>query len=114
MIVGEIANFVAYVFAPAVLVTPLGALSIIVRYNVVLLLRREDYFVEYNLTFFSKPLSAVLAHFLLGEQLQKLGVLGCISCIVGSVVIVLHAPQEHSPSSIDEIWMLATEPGICI
>ncbi|KAJ4826108.1 hypothetical protein Tsubulata_010959 [Turnera subulata] len=29
MIVGEVANFVAYVYAPAVLVTPLGALSII-------------------------------------------------------------------------------------
>lgn len=32
VIVGEAANFVAYAFAPAVLVTPLGALSIIVRY----------------------------------------------------------------------------------
>lgn len=32
MIVGEVANFVAYIYAPAVLVTPLGALSIIVRY----------------------------------------------------------------------------------
>lgn len=31
VIVGEIANFVAYIYAPAVLVTPLGALSIIVR-----------------------------------------------------------------------------------
>ncbi|CAA6673496.1 unnamed protein product [Spirodela intermedia] len=81
LLVGEIANFVAYVFAPAVLVTPLGALSIIVS------------------TLFA------------GERLQKLGVLGCISCIVGSVVIVLHAPQERSPSSIDEIWMLATEPA---
>ncbi|XP_020690908.1 probable magnesium transporter NIPA5 [Dendrobium catenatum] len=30
MIVGEIANFAAYAFAPAILVTPLGALSIIV------------------------------------------------------------------------------------
>ena len=29
---GEIANFTAYAFAPAVLVTPLGALSIIVRF----------------------------------------------------------------------------------
>ncbi|MBA0548615.1 hypothetical protein Golob_019704, partial [Gossypium lobatum] len=29
MIVGEVANFVAYAFAPAILVTPLGALSII-------------------------------------------------------------------------------------
>jgi hypothetical protein len=32
VLLGEVANFVAYVFAPAVLVTPLGALSIIVRY----------------------------------------------------------------------------------
>lgn len=32
VILGEVANFVAYAFAPAVLVTPLGALSIIVRY----------------------------------------------------------------------------------
>ena len=31
MIVGELANFAAYAFAPAILVTPLGALSIIVR-----------------------------------------------------------------------------------
>ncbi|KAI3892779.1 hypothetical protein MKX03_000883, partial [Papaver bracteatum] len=31
LIIGEVANFVAYAFAPAVLVTPLGALSIIVR-----------------------------------------------------------------------------------
>lgn len=31
VIVGEIANFIAYIYAPAVLVTPLGALSIIVR-----------------------------------------------------------------------------------
>ena len=33
VITGEIANFVAYIYAPAVLVTPLGALSIIVRYS---------------------------------------------------------------------------------
>ncbi|WOL17236.1 putative magnesium transporter NIPA6 isoform X2 [Canna indica] len=85
MLLGEAANFVAYVFAPAALVTPLGALSIIV--------------------------SAVLAHFMLKERLQGMGVLGCLSCIVGSVVIVIHAPQEHSPSSVEEIWKLATQPA---
>lgn len=31
VVVGEIANFAAYAFAPAILVTPLGALSIIFR-----------------------------------------------------------------------------------
>lgn len=34
VIVGEVANFAAYAFAPAILVTPLGALSIIFRYPV--------------------------------------------------------------------------------
>ncbi|XP_009759251.1 putative magnesium transporter NIPA6 [Nicotiana tabacum] len=88
MITGEVANFVAYIYAPAVLVTPLGVLSIII--------------------------SAILAHFMLKERLQKLGVLGCISCIVGSVVIVIHAPQEHMPSSLQEIWILATQPAFLI
>nr|KYP40754.1 Magnesium transporter NIPA2 [Cajanus cajan] len=88
MIVGEIANFVAYVYAPAVLVTPLGALSIIV--------------------------SAVLAHFMLNEKLQKMGMLGCLLCIVGSTVIVLHAPQEKSLSSVQEIWQMAVQPAFLL
>ncbi|KAK4359013.1 hypothetical protein RND71_021242 [Anisodus tanguticus] len=88
MIVGEFANFVAYIYAPAVLVTPLGALSIIV--------------------------SAVLAHFLLKEKLKKLGVLGCVLCMVGSVVIVLHAPGEDDLNSVDEIWALATQPAFLL
>ncbi|XP_021679236.2 probable magnesium transporter NIPA6 [Hevea brasiliensis] len=88
MFVGEIANFVAYVYAPAVLVTPLGALSIII--------------------------SAILAHFMLRERLQKMGVVGCVSCIVGSVVIVIHAPQEHTPNSVQEIWTFATQPAFLI
>jgi len=36
VIVGEAANFTAYGFAPAILVTPLGALSVIVRLAVYL------------------------------------------------------------------------------
>ncbi|CAA2940378.1 probable magnesium transporter NIPA6 isoform X2 [Olea europaea var. sylvestris] len=88
MIVGEVANFVAYIYAPAVLVTPLGALSIIV--------------------------SAILAHFMLKEKLRQMGILGCVSCIVGSVVIVIHAPQEQMPTSVQEIWILATQPAFLI
>lgn len=62
--------------------------------------------------------SAVLAHFMLGEKLQKMGMLGCLLCIVGSTMIVLHAPQEKSLSSVLEIWQLAVQPGklvvVCI
>ncbi|PPS13684.1 hypothetical protein GOBAR_AA06887 [Gossypium barbadense] len=88
MIIGEISNFVAYIYAPAVLVTPLGALSIIV--------------------------SAVLAHFMLKEKLQKMGMLGCLLCIVGSTIIVLHAPEERSISSVEEIWEFATQPAFLL
>lgn len=56
--------------------------------------------------------SAVLAHFILEEKLHIFGVLGCVLCMVGSVSIVLHAPQEKSIHSVKEVWHLATEPGI--
>lgn len=55
--------------------------------------------------------SAVLAHFILKEKLQKMGMLGCLLCIVGSVVIVLHAPEEQTITSVQEIWDLAIQPG---
>lgn len=37
---GEIANFAAYAFAPAILVTPLGALSVLIGYGHPLTRRR--------------------------------------------------------------------------
>jgi drug/metabolite transporter (DMT)-like permease len=55
--------------------------------------------------------SAVLAHFILKERLHKLGILGCVMCIAGSVIIVIHAPQEHAITSVQEIWSMATQPG---
>ncbi|KAL9245494.1 hypothetical protein vseg_019140 [Gypsophila vaccaria] len=88
MFVGEIANFAAYAFAPAILVTPLGAVSIII--------------------------SATLAHVILRERLHIFGVLGCILCVVGSITIVLHAPQERQIESVAEVWDLATEPGFLV
>lgn len=48
MIVGEIANFAAYAFAPAILVTPLGALSIIIRHDKTNL----DFIAPLNFRFF--------------------------------------------------------------
>ncbi|XP_057978007.1 probable magnesium transporter NIPA4 isoform X2 [Malania oleifera] len=88
MVVGEIANFAAYAFAPAILVTPLGALSIII--------------------------SAALAHIILRERLHVFGILGCVLCVVGSTTIVLHAPQERGIESVKEVWDLATEPAFLL
>lgn len=85
MIFGEAANFAAYAFAPAILVTPLGALSIIV--------------------------SAVMAHFILGEKLNVFGVVGCLLCMNGSLTVVLHAPHEKPVESVVQIWAMALKPG---
>uniref|UniRef100_A0A0E0PPW5 Probable magnesium transporter n=1 Tax=Oryza rufipogon TaxID=4529 RepID=A0A0E0PPW5_ORYRU len=104
MIVGEVANFVAYAFAPAVLVTPLGALSIIVS----VILRVVCVFGGVF------AFSAVLAHFILNERLHALGVLGCVMCIAGSVVIVIHAPQEQEITSVREIWNMAIQPAFLL
>lgn len=85
LIVGEIANFAAYAFAPAILVTPLGALSVLT--------------------------SAVLGAYFLKEQLGVLGKLGCFICLVGSVVIASHAPPDEPIETVDEIIVLAMKPG---
>ena len=84
MVFGEAANFAAYAFAPALVVTPLGALSIIV--------------------------SAILAHIFLNEKLNMFGVLGCALCIVGSVVLVANAPDEGTIESVAQVWRLAMQP----
>ncbi|KAI8084729.1 magnesium transporter NIPA-domain-containing protein [Halteromyces radiatus] len=68
MVVGEACNFVAYAFAPAILVTPLGALSVVI--------------------------SAVLSSIFLKEGLTFQGIIGCVQCVFGAIIIVLHAPEE--------------------
>ncbi|KAL4748093.1 hypothetical protein BDW72DRAFT_160147 [Aspergillus terricola var. indicus] len=86
--IGEAANFAAYAFAPAILVTPLGALSVLI--------------------------GAVLGSYFLKERLGVLGKLGCAMCLLGSVVIVLHAPPDQPVDTIDEILQYALQPGFLI
>ncbi|KAJ5578560.1 DUF803-domain-containing protein [Penicillium hispanicum] len=86
--IGEIGNFAAYAFAPAILVTPLGALSVLI--------------------------GAVLGSYVLKERLGTLGKLGCAMCLLGSVVIVLHAPPDKPVERIDEILGYALQPGFLL
>ncbi|XP_058040916.1 magnesium transporter NIPA2 isoform X1 [Ahaetulla prasina] len=74
---GEVANFAAYAFAPATLVTPLGALSVLV--------------------------SAILSSYFLNEKLNLHGKIGCLLSILGSTVMVIHAPQEEEVETLSEI-----------
>ncbi|KAL9064896.1 MAG: hypothetical protein Q9157_007668, partial [Trypethelium eluteriae] len=81
VVVGEAANFAAYAFAPAILVTPLGALSVLI--------------------------GAVLGSYFLNERLGTLGKLGCAICLIGSIIIVLHAPPDKDVETIDDILKYA-------
>uniref|UniRef100_A0A8B9TPX8 Magnesium transporter NIPA2 n=1 Tax=Anas platyrhynchos TaxID=8839 RepID=A0A8B9TPX8_ANAPL len=86
--VGEAANFAAYAFAPATLVTPLGALSVLV--------------------------SAVLSSTFLNEQLNVHGKIGCLLSILGSTVMVIHAPQEEEVSSLESMAEKLKDPGFIV
>ncbi|XP_072231153.1 magnesium transporter NIPA4 isoform X1 [Leuresthes tenuis] len=85
---GEVCNFAAYMFAPATLVTPLGALSVLI--------------------------SAVLSSYLLGEVLNVVGKLGCLLSVLGSVLLVIHAPQEQEVTSLQDMTNKLLEPGFLV
>lgn len=85
MIVGEICNFAAYAFVDAILVTPLGALSVVI--------------------------ATILSAIFLKERLSFVGKVGCFNCIIGSVVIVLNAPEQSAVADIQAMKDFVVKPG---
>ena len=85
MILGEICNFVAYAFVDAILVTPLGALSVVI--------------------------TTILSAIFLKERLSFVGKTGCFICIIGSIVIVLNAPAQSSAGDIQDMQNFVIAPG---
>ncbi|KAI9230149.1 MAG: magnesium transporter, partial [Piptocephalis tieghemiana] len=85
MVVGEACNFVAYAFTAALIVTPLGALSVVI--------------------------SAILAHFILREKLNSQGKIGCALCVLGAILIVLHAPEQSVVNQVDDFLKLVISPA---
>lgn len=86
--VGEVCNFAAYALVAASLVTPLGALSILV--------------------------ATMLATKFLNESLNLLGKVGCFLCIIGSTVIVLHAPIETDIDNTDQLFEMLLQAEFLI
>jgi len=88
MILGELLNLGAYSFVEAIIVTPMGALSVVI--------------------------CAILSHFFLKEKLSLFGWIGCFQCIMGSIIIAMNAPDEQSVTTIEAFkhfflapWFLA-------
>ncbi|CAE7189136.1 unnamed protein product [Rhizoctonia solani] len=88
MILGEICNFAAYAFVEAIVVTPLGALSVVI--------------------------CAILSSFFLNEKLTFFGWVGCFLCIVGSVIIALNGPKEQTIGQIREFEKLFVSVGFLV
>lgn len=55
--------------------------------------------------------SAVLSSIFLNEQLNVHGKIGCILSILGSTVMVIHAPQEEEVSSLESMAEKLKDPG---
>ena len=85
MIIGEICNFVAYAFVDAILVTPMGALTVVV--------------------------AAILSAIFLKERLSFVGKMGCVNCIIGSIIIALNAPVQSAVNDIQDMKRLVISPG---
>ncbi|KAJ5866527.1 hypothetical protein N7534_001080 [Penicillium rubens] len=88
MIVGEICNFVAYAFVDAILVTPLGALSVVI--------------------------TTILSAIFLKERLSFVGKVGCFCCIIGSVTIAMNAPEQSSVKDIQSMQHFVIQPGFLV
>lgn len=55
---------------------------------------------------------AVLGAYFLKEELGMLGKIGCAICLIGSLIIVLHAPPDQELQTVDEILQYAIQPGM--
>lgn len=85
MILGEGCNFGAYLFVDAIIVTCLGALSVVT--------------------------TTILSTIFLKERLSFVGKIGCFNCIVGSVVIVINAPTQSAVANIQQMQTYVISPG---
>ncbi|PIL31432.1 transporter [Ganoderma sinense ZZ0214-1] len=84
MILGELCNFGAYAFVEAIIVTPMGALSVVV--------------------------SSILSHFFLKERLSLFGWISSIQCLLGASILALNGPEEQSVSTIEGFKHLFLAP----
>lgn len=55
---------------------------------------------------------AVLASFFLKESLGRIGTVGCGLCLIGSIMIVLHSPEDKEIKTVDQILQFALKPGM--
>ena len=121
MIIGEVCNFVAYAFTEAILVTPMGALSVVIwcvhslflllcTINLVADVRHVISSIFLALQRLAMLHSAVLSSIFLKERLTFFGKIGCTLCIIGAVIIAMNGPSEQAAATIPAFQALFVTP----
>lgn len=82
MTVGEAGNFLAYGFAPASIVSPLGVVALVSN--------------------------CVIAPFMLKERFRQRDFMGVVIAVTGAVIVVLSAKTSENKIGPDEIWDMIT------
>jgi len=85
MVVGETGNFLAYAYAPATLVAPLGAVTVVSN--------------------------CIIAHYVLKEAIRKRNIAGVILAIIGAVFIVVYAPDSQKQLTMELLEQYMLEPA---
>ncbi|KAK4315346.1 hypothetical protein Pmani_013437 [Petrolisthes manimaculis] len=75
-------------FAPAILVTPLGVFSIVC--------------------------TAALAPYFLNERLGIIGILGCVLVVVGCIIVTMCGPKDRGISTMADLELQLQHPGFLI
>ncbi len=84
VLIGELCNMAAYAFSPAILVTPLGAVSVVI--------------------------SAIMSEIFLKEKLNFSAKIGCAQCILGAILLVMNTPPGNTTTTMASFWKLAIDP----
>ncbi|KAJ1566384.1 hypothetical protein HK405_010050 [Cladochytrium tenue] len=84
MLLGEVCNMGAYAFSPAIIVTPLGAGSVVV--------------------------SAVMSDIFLKEKLNFTAKIGCAQCVFGAILLAINGPATNATTTLMSFWKFVIDP----
>ena len=88
MVLGETGNFLAYAYAPATLVAPLGAVTVVSN--------------------------CIIAHYVLRERVCKRNMAGVVLAIIGAVFIVIYAPDSQKQLTMDLLEQYMMESSFIV